>query len=179
MNFCNYCGNNFDIVERQIGATQKNKKTINNVATLMKKIMNPDENLDDYNIDIDKSVLIKTKDFMNLSEKQRSDIIKSLQPKDVSKKTRFFCNNCTNMKPIDETILVFKQSFKKESSIDQSDYSFYINDPLLPRTHDYTCKNPKCETHKNSKMKEAVFIKEDNTNIVNYICCVCSYGYSV
>lgn len=179
MYFCNYCGNEFDIIEKQINVTQKNKKTINNVSTLIKKIMNPDENLDDYNIDIDKSILIKNKEFNNLSEKQKEDIYKSLQPKDTSKKTRMFCNNCTNMKSIDETILVFKKSFKKESYIDQSDYDFYINDPLLPRTHDYTCKNKKCETHKNKSLKEAVFVKEDGSNLVTYICCVCSYGYAV
>ena len=54
---------------------------------------------------------------------------------------------------------------------------FFCNDPILPRTHDYTCKNPNCISHKNIESKEAVFYKEKNTFKVIYICTVCYFSW--
>ena len=40
---------------------------------------------------------------------------------------------------------------------------FICKDPILPRTHDYNCKNPNCITHKDKSKKESVFFKEKNS----------------
>ena len=52
-----------------------------------------------------------------------------------------------------------------------------INDPLLPHTHDYDCKNPSCITHKKPELKDSVFIREKKSFKINYICCVCFYNW--
>ena len=54
---------------------------------------------------------------------------------------------------------------------------FICKDPILPRTHDYSCKNPNCITHKDTKKKEAVFIKDKDSFKIIYICCVCFYSW--
>ena len=50
-------------------------------------------------------------------------------------------------------------------------------DPLLPHTHDYTCKNPSCITHKNPSAKDAVFFREKSSFKLNYICSICYYNW--
>ena len=63
----------------------------------------------------------------------------------------------------------------KIKSIEENELT--CKDPLLPHTHDYTCKNPGCISHKDIKLKDAIFYKERNSYRVNYICTICFYNW--
>ena len=52
-------------------------------------------------------------------------------------------------------------------------------DPALPRTKDYSCKNLNCITHQDKKSKEAVFYREPNSFKLNYLCTVCNFSWSI
>ena len=49
--------------------------------------------------------------------------------------------------------------------------NLYLNNPILPRTKLYVCRNKNCNTHKNPQLKKAIFFKENNN--LRYICSVC------
>ena len=89
------------------------------------------------------------------------------------------CTNCNFSNQIVKTTLLFEMNiddnFNKIKKID--DNELLCNDPLMPHTHDYTCKNPSCITHKDIKIKDAIFYKDKNSYKVNYICSVCFYNW--
>jgi aspartate carbamoyltransferase regulatory subunit len=58
-------------------------------------------------------------------------------------------------------------------------YSNLTDDPILPRTIRYICKNPKCDTHSNSSKKEAVFFRINNTYKIRYVCVECKTSWIV
>jgi len=49
----------------------------------------------------------------------------------------------------------------------------------LPRTKDFTCKNSNCITHKDSKLKEAVFLKIPKSYNLTYVCTTCHYSWNL
>lgn len=50
-------------------------------------------------------------------------------------------------------------------------------DPLYLHTHDYTCKNPFCITHKTPVLKDFIFFRDRDSYKINYICAVCFYNW--
>ena len=61
----------------------------------------------------------------------------------------------------------------------KTDNKLICKNPILPRTRDYTCKNPKCLTLKDDSKKEAVFYKDENTYKTVYVCCNCFTNWSL
>ena len=78
-----------------------------------------------------------------------------------------------------QTILLYNINLEdnniKMKSLEENE--FFCKDPILPRTHDYSCKNPNCITHKKTDVKEAIFYKEKDSFKIKYICCVCYYSW--
>ena len=72
---------------------------------------------------------------------------------------------------------------KLDKIISNDENILFCANPMLPRTHDYICKNNLCPTNnKDNKInKEAVFFRENksfNKSFkVNYICTVCYYNW--
>lgn len=85
----------------------------------------------------------------------------------------FICKYCKHFKPIKPGTLIYSRSYGGESSAETEDYTYAIYDQTLPRTKNYICKNPKCESHKNETIREAVLTKNVFYQIV-YICTACS-----
>src|SRR5271154_2498044 len=87
----------------------------------------------------------------------------------------FICKFCKNYKPIKPTTLVYSKNYNT-AVVEVSDYTYAIYDPTLTRTKNYICKNPKCKTHKDASLKEAVLTKNATDQIV-YVCCACSTNW--
>lgn len=83
----------------------------------------------------------------------------------------FKCNNCgfkTNVLPqtlICQKTMHSKQTIKVNPNI--------VHDPTLPITKHYVCPNKNCDTFKNPLLKEAVFAKQYDSNVIVQICKVC------
>ena len=185
MYFCPNCSYSFDINKStKISKDVDNRKVINKVTDLLTKITKK-EDLSEYRATFDKEELLINKKYLKISEEQK-EVINRLFEENTVSGAEFKCNNCNFTNQITETILLYQINTDQSSNkSDQKSFKmktleeneFMAKDPLLPHTHDYTCKNPGCITHKNKKLKDAIFYKEKNTFKVNYICCVCFYGW--
>jgi len=85
----------------------------------------------------------------------------------------FICKYCGNSEPIKPATQIYSKSYNATDNAEVEDYTYTIYDQTLPRTRDYICKNEKCESHTNDKVKEATLTKNVNEQIV-YICNACS-----
>ena len=82
------------------------------------------------------------------------------------------CHNCGFMQENHNNILatnLYKNS--DTQSVASNEYSIY--DPSLPRTIHRKCPNEQCESLKDKKLQEAVFITDKVTLEQIFICCVC------
>ena len=93
-------------------------------------------------------------------------------------KLDYYCRNCGN----EDKILAQDNMCVSKTFIKKSDNSFnhIINeytklDPTLPRVSTILCPNPECETNTNSKKREIIYIRYDDTNMKYvYLCSECS-----
>ena len=92
----------------------------------------------------------------------------------------FNCLNCNNKSSINETIRLYNLDLQGESSNVWSfeDCKILSQDPILPRTKDYNCKNINCITHKSKDLKEAVFLRMPKSFNLTYICATCYYSWN-
>lgn len=163
----------------------KNKSLGNDKISITKvnqvfKIL--DENMLAYSFDFPIEKLKKNKRFAKLKKEDQAKLLDNFKnKKKVEINTMFACTNCSNVEPITTTVKLFEIRKDKEASRRLEDYElqFYLNNPTLPRTADYNCKNPDCVTHLNKKNKEAIFFREKDSYQLNYACTVCSHLWSV
>lgn len=176
MYFCPSCSYSFDIVKSSSIGEKDNRIQIEKLSEALKKF---DEGADftKYVATFSRDDTNKNKRYQKLDEAQKA-IFNQIFEEITSGGAEFKCNNCNNIEPIKKTILLYnidmEEKIVKLRTLEENE--FICQDPILPRTQDYTCKNPKCITHKNTKAKEAVFFKEKNSFKVNYICTVCYYA---
>ena len=88
------------------------------------------------------------------------------------------CLNCQHKKDLPEnTLLYTKHNFKGYLEHDPITIGIAeqkINSPVIMKTKNYNCPNPKCETHKHPELKEASFERFNHLSYrVYYICDVC------
>ena len=163
----------------------KNKNMSDDKITISKvnqvfKIL--DENINAYIFDFPVDKLKKSKRFQKLDKDVQTKLIDNFKNKKrVEINTIFSCTNCSNVEPITTTVKLFEIRKDKEGSKKLESYQldYYINDPSLPRTRDYNCKNPDCVTHVKKDNKEAVFFREKDSYQLKYICTVCSHLWSL
>jgi len=175
MFFCPNCSYLFDI--NKTGNTEELKIILSKITEIFEKIES-NEDLTKYKTSISKDEIIKNKKYLKLNDKQK-DNINNLYTDNINTNAEFKCNNCNFIKPITETIILYQlnndDKIIKIKNIDEN--KLLSNDPLLPRTNNYICKNNTCKTHKNIELKEAVFYKDKNNYKVNYVCCVCYFNW--
>lgn len=170
MYFCPKCSYVLDIVKSSnIGSNDDDKIELEKPLDAINKVKS---NLDNYKPLFSKKELLDSKKYKKLSEKNKKKL-ESLFESNFSD-AKFICNNCNYQKNIGKTILLYKIN-KNDSNVITSpeDNKIIFNDFTLPRTKDYSCKNPKCKTHKNKEIKEAVFYRDKNSFQLNYVCGVC------
>ena len=92
----------------------------------------------------------------------------------------FICKNCGYNKHIENKTSIFQKTNDTSTiPVLPESYELMIDDPTLPRTIRYICKNKKCITHTNIKKKEAVFFRVNNTYKLRYICVECKTSWII
>ena len=178
MYFCPNCSYSFDITKSSKTSKESDdRKTISKAIDVFKKI-DLKEELSMYKASFNKDELLKNKRYQKLSDSDKIFIDQIFEEK-VESGAEFKCNNCNNTEQISNTVLLYQvnneTSYVKIKTLEENEY--ITKDPLLPRTHDYNCKNPNCITHKKKDIKEAVFYREKDSYKILYICTVCFVGW--
>jgi hypothetical protein len=186
MHFCPNCSYLFDISKSSIVNDKKILQLQNSdsetksitINDIFKKI-EENEDLTKYTIAFTKDELIKNKKYQKLTDENKQKL-NTLFDENIYSGAEFKCNNCNNTKQINETTLLYEVNLDNTTNNkikNIKDNKLLCKDPLLPHTQDYICKNPECATHKNTKLRDAVFYKEKNSYNINYICTVCFYNF--
>lgn len=178
MYFCPNCSYLFDIAKSsKISKETDSRILVKKIPDAFKKLED-NEDLSKYKAEFSKEEMGKNKKYQKLKEEDKIKM-NQLFEEIVSSGAEFKCNNCNFSKQINETTLLYQINLEdnlvKIKSLEENE--LISKDPLLPHTHDYTCKNPSCITHKNSSIKDAVFIREKLSYKLNYICTVCNYNW--
>lgn len=178
MYFCPNCSYLFDISKSsKVSKNDDNRISINKTTDALKKLEDK-EDLTKYKAYFSKDLMAKNKKYQKLSDEDKIKI-NVLFEEIVSSGAEFKCDNCSFTKQITETTILYQVNMEdkniKIKSIEENELT--CKDPLLPHTHDYTCKNPGCISHKDIKLKDAIFYKEINSYKVNYICTICFYNW--
>ena len=178
MYFCPKCSYLFDISKSsKVSKTDDIRISVNKITDAFKKLEDK-EDLTKYKASFSKDEMTKNKRYQKLIEEDKIKI-NVLFEEIVSSGAEFKCENCNFTKQITETTVLYQVNMEdkniKIKSIEENELT--CKDPLLPHTHDYTCKNPSCISHKDIKLKDAVFYKERNSYKVNYICTICFYNW--
>ena len=174
MYFCPKCSYSYDIVK----ATSKETRIpIAKVVDVI-KFVESKEDLSKYIAEFPKEEIMKNKKYQKMNDIDKKNI-NCIFDENVSQNAIFKCNNCNNVENINKTILLYNLNMNEDvlnnSSIEEN--KFICNDPILPRTHDYICKNVDCITNKDINRKDAIFYKDNSSYKVNYICTLCFYNW--
>lgn len=174
MEFCPQCNFLFDINKSSTDDKILLSKVNDVFVELEKK-----SNLLNYKVNFSKDDIIKHKKYNTLSDNDKKNI--NLLFNNISISAEFKCNNCNYVKPINQTILLYQINNQDINNNDNKSLNinkYIINNPLLPHTHNYTCKNINCKTHKDNKLKDSVFYHDDKTYKLIYVCCVCYHTWN-
>jgi hypothetical protein len=178
MYFCSKCSYSYDIVKSsQSSEIVDTRKKIDKLVDAL-KLFEAGENMLSYYAIFNRDDTNKNKRYHKLSDTDKVKFNQIFEDT-ISSGAEFKCNNCNNIEPIKETKLLYNFNTEdnnvKTKSLEENE--FICKDPILPRTHDYSCKNPNCITHKKKDNKEAIFYKENDSFKVKYICCICYYSW--
>jgi len=181
MDFCPKCNYSLDLKKytlktgTSVPDLKIKKSKLKSISTVIKKIVK--ENIHhQYIIPLfSKDELLSNKSFNKLSEDDKNKVLKIFEQHGGAVPTAIFsCNNCNWSKQINQTIKLY--NFTKQENIVKikpSEYLMIFKNPIYSRTKDYNCKNKECKTHKDIKLKEAVFYHTHNSLEVNYVCGQC------
>jgi hypothetical protein len=177
MYFCDKCFYLFDITKSSKITKEDTRKTIAKLNDALAKL-EEGEDLSKYKAGFSKEEMAKNKKYQKLNDNDKIKL-NQLFEEMVSSGAEFKCDNCNYTKQITETTLLYQTNMTDKVTVIKSleENELTVKDPLLPHTHDYTCKNPSCATHKNPELKDSVFIREKGSYNLNYICCVCYYNW--
>jgi DNA-directed RNA polymerase subunit M/transcription elongation factor TFIIS len=178
MYFCPKCNYSFDISKTVSTNTNDDKPVIKKVSDIIKKIED-NEDISQYRLEFKSEELEKNIKYKKLSDKDKEKINILFHINNIAG-AQFICNNCNYIKEITESLVLYKYeaNAKNDKNISIENNELIVNNPILPRTHDYICKNIDCPTNKkNNSKKEAVFYRDKDSYRVNYVCCICYYNW--
>ncbi len=181
MYFCQKCNYSFDISKSIASDTESQKIKIDTPENAIKKL-NSGKNLEEYSADFKFEDLESNKLYEKLSDenKEKLNILFEKSTDNITG-IMFKCNNCNYSKRIKETIKLYQMNVDSVYSVYRSidDNKLLFMNPIYPRTKDYSCKNINCITHKDKSTKEAVFFREKDSYLTNYICGTCFNSWKV
>jgi hypothetical protein len=158
-----------------------------NVANIINKILQKDVTESDVEkVSIDS--VKNSPEFKKLKTQDKNYVLNKLNDlknvkvqgkKDVQiKKVYFLCDNCGYSKVIAPGTKIFtQQADDLSSSYSSGNYKHMLYSDILPRTRNYTCVNPDCESHKNPEKREAVFFRLNKSYKIKYICTTCETDF--
>lgn len=187
MFFCEKCRYMFNIT-KDVKSKQVGGKINNALTVIFDKFKKNEQIIEDDLNKIKGKDILEDERFEMMSKKDQKKMmsqVKSIdktffveeeetaEPKIGSNVAYFICKFCKNNKPIKPGTLIYSKNYSTVVSVETDDYTYAIHDQTLARTKNYICKNPKCETHKDDSLKEAILTKNATDQIV-YVCCHCS-----
>ena len=162
MFFCPNCNSLFDISEIHQEDSDEVSEELDTSSVSSGAAENEDKENEDKKDKKDKKENIN----INKNKKVKSSI------------ASFKCNNCNYSKPIDPGTKLYTRLSDEDIAIyNKEDYSNQINNSTLPRTRNYVCPNTTCITQTKPDLKEAVFLRKNNTFQVVYICTLCKTSF--
>ena len=178
MYFCDNCGFSLEISKSsKISKEEDNRQTIAKLSEAIKMV---EDNVDttNYKASFSKDEMTKNKKYQKMSDDMKINMNRLFEEQ-VSSGAEFKCENCNLTKSITETTMLYQINMEDKINTLKTleENELVVKDPLLPHTHDYTCKNPSCVTHKKPEMKDAVFLRDRNSYKINYICSVCFFNW--
>ena len=177
--FCPNCMYSLGIIKKT-AFNNSDLTQIDKIEEFLKLFSSNNYNKNEYQINFSKDELLKNKKYSKLSSEDKSNIEKIFQGSIVNAELN--CINCGYKSDITETKKLYEYNISDEVNLIRTldDNKLLTQDPTLPRTRDYTCKNAKCPTvSKKSKVnKEAVWIRTPKNFKVEYICTACYYSWS-
>lgn len=175
MYFCPKCSYSFDISKSLDIDEKKSIKKVNDAF----KIYEEEKTLNNYKAEFKIEELEKNSKYKKLQEEDKNKFKILFNHAESTTSAQFKCNNCGFVKNIIETVLLYQYDVNtsnyKIRNLEEN--KLLLNNPILPRTHDYICKNINCPTIKDKTTKEAVFFRNSDSYKLNYICCICNYGW--
>jgi hypothetical protein len=188
MFFCDKCRQLFNIsnkIPKQVGG-----KKVKNIKILFDKFKKGEEIVKHDLKHLELEDLLDNEKFEDMNKKDQKkliSIIKNIDNDFFQKdeettggdgKAYFVCKFCKNYDPIKPGTLLFSKKYSLTATAEEENinYSLIVHDASLPRTHNYICKNKKCETHKDSSLNEAVLLKNMKDQVI-YVCCVCETSW--
>ena len=183
MNFCKKCNYVLNITKKQLDENEKNQYKIATLEAFLNYIkhdMNEANQTVDIKIDRDslrEKLLLK---FKKTPEKVTELI--NLYDVISTKKNNFdvflICNNCNSSYTIDSKTIILSTNLES-TGIREVNLEYKCQDPTLPRTKDYICHNEKCISHKDLKVKEAIFFREGTGYLTRYMCTNCKTNWLI
>jgi len=178
MYFCPNCNYLFDISKSNTIESNENKKSIKKVTDAI-KLFESNTPFNDYKSEFTIDELNKNIKFKKYSDQDKKKFDILFQTNNIIG-VEFKCYNCNFSKGITESVILYQYEIdnKKDKIINIEDNELMCQNPILPRTHDYNCKNTLCPTINNNKLKkEAVFFRDKESYKINYICCICYHNW--
>lgn len=111
--------------------------------------------------------------IQELLPKDKKKLNENKSPQIEKKPVYYICPDCSFYKKLQPNTLIYSETKNKQDK-NINDFSHMINNPILPRTTEYTCVNDKCDTHKTGGV--AVYMRHNNKII--YICETCKYQWT-
>jgi len=189
MFFCPKCSYSLDI-KKSSGITTKSEKDtdeekvftgkkITSVASAIKEVIENEINPISLNVSFTMESMKKNPKYKSLNTHEKSKMLQLFDQTGGSINAEFKCTNCAYSQQINQTTKLYQINVNDSSKkMTDTDYFLIVNNPILARTKDYTCKNSLCPTHKDSSIKEAVFYHHNKSLTVNYVCTVCRFAYN-
>ena len=96
--------------------------------------------------------------------------------KETEEGLKWQCKVCGTEEPCMERIIITKKY--KGSKIDNINVTDIIYDPSYPRSKKYKCPTKTCESNKDKKKRECIFLTGQDMKKI-YVCVVCrtQWGY--
>ncbi len=191
MFYCPKCLNIYNITKSIKTSDQLGQLGGSKLDVIIEKILS-NEDIEDDKIKLDEDDLIqlnKIDSYKKLQNKQKdyvfnylNDMIqkKKIINKDnkIAKKMYFICKSCGNNEPIKEgSMIISRQSNKEITNETGFNSKEYLEMKIYPRTRQYSCLNDKCESHKKSEKKSAMFMRINGTYKIRYICEACETSW--
>jgi hypothetical protein len=179
MYFCPKCNYSFDISKASTIGEDTRKKLDTPESAL--KRLKAGKQLNNYMANFEKDMLENNKIYLKLSDDEKHQLNILFESATNYGGIEFKCNNCNYRKRITETIKLYQMNVNNTTTTYRSAYDnkLLAMNPIYPRTKDYTCKNINCITHKDGLLREAIFFREKDSYLTNYVCTICHSGWKI
>ena len=151
-------------------------------ATILQAVENDQALTNEQLAQIDVKKMIKTDYYRALKsksviKKKILGMIEDMGNSDDNTTFYLFCTNCGYSRSLDSGFHILSKNPEGVASIhdysDESKIRNAVHYGIYPRTREFICPNKECETHQKNNDTEAVFMRDEDTYRMIYVCTTC------